>query len=87
MQVTGEPTIKPYKVVFKFDLEAKDKGEHVQLADTIEEAETILNALSLFAIKVQDEGYMPDMPNVGFVFRKDDQGDWVEVDADDNEIY
>ena len=77
---------KPYKMVFKYDLSADEKGQFIQLCDTLEEAESALKAVSLLTIKLQENGYMSDMANIGMVLQKDDDGDWIEVDADGNEI-
>ncbi len=53
---------------------------------TAPEAETALGALAHYTLLLHEAGLMPDYANVGMVMKLDEDGEWVEVDGDGNEL-
>jgi hypothetical protein len=54
--------------------------------DTAAEAEIALSAIAQYTLCIQGNDLMRDYANCGMVLKRDDDGDWVEVDAHGNEI-
>lgn len=54
--------------------------------DTHEEAELALESISLYTLMLHDKKLMLDYSNMGFVFKRDFDGDWIEVNGDDDEF-
>lgn len=73
-----------YKVIFipAYGQEAKFE----QQCKTIEEAEAILNAIGNYTLLLHECSFMEDFSNAGMVCKKDKDGEWVEIDEDENEI-
>ena len=75
---------KDYKVVFipVFGEDAKFEQE----CETAGEAEAVLKAIGNYTLLLHDCSYMQDHSSVGMIMKKDGDGDWFEIDEDENEI-
>ena len=73
-----------YKVLFVPALgsEAQFEKEY----ETQKEAETALEAVSLYTLMLHECSFMDDHSNCGMVLTLDALGDWVEIDDDGDEI-
>lgn len=73
-----------YKVLFipcmgkKFKFEAE--------FETHAEADIALTAIANYTLMLHESKLMPDYANMGAVLKLDDDGLWVEIDGDGNEI-
>lgn len=68
----------PYRVLFSPDISAyNDFSVECQ---TQQEAEKIEETIANYTLFLQDNGLMDDLSNYGLVQKKDDDGDWVEVE-------
>lgn len=73
-----------YKVLFIPAI--GDKAEFEKEYETAKEAETALVAISLYTLLLHECSYMPDYSNAGMALKKDEDGDWIEIDEDELEI-
>lgn len=73
---------KNYKVVFIPVLGEDAKFE--QECETSKEAEAILKAIANYTLLLHECSYMEDHSNSGMVMKKDEDGDWYEIDEDEN---
>lgn len=73
-----------YKVVFipMFGGNAQYEEEF----DTSEKAEQALKTIADYTLLLHECSLMPDYSNIGMVCGLDDDGEWVEIDADEEEI-
>ena len=73
-----------YKVIFipKLGCDAQYEEEF----DTSEQAERSLNSIANYTLMLNEASLMPDYSNCGMVCGLDDDGDWVEIEADEEEI-
>jgi hypothetical protein len=63
-----------------------DPSQFEKEFETHKEAETALNAIAEYTLMLHECSFMPDFSNTGMVLRKDDDGDWVEIDGDGEEL-
>ena len=73
-----------YKVLFipRFGDQAKFEKEF----ETQAEAEAVLSSIAEYTLMLHECSFMPDYSNTGMVLMKDDDGDWIEIDGDGEEI-
>jgi hypothetical protein len=71
-----------YKVVF---IPKMGEQKFEKVCQTIDEAEQILESIADYTLMLHEASLMPDYSNMGYVLKRID-GEWVEVDADENEI-
>lgn len=74
-----------YKTVFNPGIET-NAGNFEQEFATHAEAEAALDAVANYTLMLHEHGLMPDFSNYGMVMRKDDEGEWIEIDGDDEEL-
>lgn len=68
----------PYRVLFSPDISAyNDFSVECQ---TQQEAEKIEETIANYTLFLQESGLMDDLSNYGLVQKKDNDGDWVEVE-------
>lgn len=73
-----------YKAVFVPALGASESFEKEY--ETHAEAEIALSAIANYTLMLHSSGLMADHSNVGMVMKRDDDGEWVEIDGDGNEL-
>ena len=73
-----------YKVLFIPKL--GDPAQFEKEFSTHAEAETALNSIAEYTLMLHEFSLMPDYSNAGMVLEKDDDGDWIEIDGDGEEI-
>lgn len=73
-----------YKVLFVPVL--GDKAQFEKEYETHKEAETALEAIANYTLMLHECGFMQDHANLGMVLCRDEDGDWVEIDSDGEEI-
>lgn len=73
-----------YKVLFVPSLDDQDQFEKEYEAQ--KEAEIALDVIANYTTMLHESGFMQDHANFGMVMMKDEDGDWVEIDGDGEEI-
>ena len=73
-----------YKVIFIPELGREAQFE--QECETAKEAEIVLKAIANYTLLLHKHSCMHDSSNIGMVVKKDEYGDWVEIDEDEIEI-
>ena len=74
-----------YKVIFipRF---GEDGGQCEQECNTVTEAESVLKAIANYTLLLHECSLMGDFSNCGMIVKKDVDGEWFEIDEDENEI-
>lgn len=73
-----------FKVMFIPELKCGAQFEKEY--STMEEAEAALEVVAQYTKMLHECSLMPDYSNVGMVLKRDENGHWIEIDADGNEI-